>query len=71
MWSGLLSLGAKYVPGILRTVGSGLGKMLGGSSIVKTLGSKLGDSPIIRAGIESVGQIGKDVIGNLLGKGAQ
>ncbi len=41
MFSSLISLGAKYVPSILRTVGSGLGKFLGGSSVVKTLGSKI------------------------------
>ena len=41
MLSALFSLGAKYVPSILSTIGGGLSKLVGGSSVVKTLGSKI------------------------------
>ena len=51
MFSKLFTLGAKYVPSVLRTVGSGLGKIIGGSSIVRTVGSKITQSPILSHGL--------------------
>jgi hypothetical protein len=50
MFSSLLSLGARYVPSLLRTIGGGLGKLIGGSSIVKTIGGKLKTNKILGAG---------------------
>ena len=46
MFASLLSLGAKYVPGILKTIGSGLGKLIGGSSSVRRIGHKLQNNVI-------------------------
>ena len=57
MWGSLLSLGAKYAPGILRTIGSGVGKMLGNSSTLKTIGSKIKSSPILSAGADLIGNV--------------
>lgn len=47
MFSALLSLGSKYVPSILQTIGGGLSKLIGGSSVVKTVGSKIRQQPIL------------------------
>ncbi len=51
MISSLLTLGARYVPSILRTIGSGVGKLIGKSSHIKTLGSKIKANPILNAGL--------------------
>ncbi len=58
MFSSLLSLGAKYVPSILKTVGTSVGKMLGGTKLVQTIGSKLAKSPILNAGFNAIKTIG-------------
>jgi hypothetical protein len=48
MLSSLFSLGAKYVPRVLKTVGSGIGKLIGGSKTVQRIGHKISNNVIGR-----------------------
>ena len=61
MFASLLSLGAKYVPGILKTIGSGVGRLLGSSETVKRIGHKINSNVV---GRELLG-IGKNLINTI------
>lgn len=62
MLSSLISFGAKYVPSILSTIGTGLGKLIGGSSAIKTIGSKLRNNVVGKELLNIVGQTTKALI---------
>lgn len=65
MLSSLLTLGAKYVPSLLRTVGSGVGKLIGGSSLVKTLGGKIKSNHILKSGFHALKSVGSHLVKSL------
>lgn len=61
MLASLLTLGAKYVPSILHTIGGGIKQLIGKSGAIRTLGSKIRDHPIGNA----VYNVVKDVASSL------
>ena len=65
MLSSLLTLGSRYVPSLLRTIGGGVSKLIGGNSVVKTLGSKIKNNPILHGVYNTVKEIGGSVIKGL------